>query len=445
MDLLKQIFEAGVVGAGGAGFPTHKKLTDKADTLVLNAAECEPLLASDRYVMRHYAEEIISSLLAQRQVFRFCRVVIGIKEKYVREIAALKAAIEKYNADIDIHTVDSFYPAGDEQTLIYEITGKAVPPGGIPLLIGVVVVNVTTAYQIFMAMQGSPFTKRIVTVTGEVGTPVLVQAPIGTSFEDCIAAAGGTVLEDYTIIRGGPMMGKQIPGQEAEVQSIGKTDGGLIVLDNDHPLIQFSKKPLEHMLNQAKSVCIQCSYCTEMCPRYLIGHKMRPNRVMRSLATGTNTEDLTDALLCCECGICELYACPMQLSPRRMNMYVKDRLRKEGVKVTDQTLYPAQSEMREYRRIAQSRFIDRLGLSEYPTQLDRMVTVRPDQVRISMKHGVGKPAAALVSPGDIVKKDQVIAAVDFADVGCLVHASISGQVTEVDEGFITIRREEDDE
>lgn len=442
MGLLEQIFSAGVVGAGGAGFPTHKKLAEGLRLLLVNAAECEPLLCSDRFVMRDYAAEIVGALVAVRDEFRIPRVVIGTKKKYAREIAALKKEIEAQNAGIEIFGVSGFYPAGDEQVLIYEVTGETVPPGGIPPMLDIAVINVTTALNISRAMQGIPVTRRWVTVNGAVGNPVIVDAPVGASVADVVAAAGGATADPYTIVKGGPMMGPQFPMEEAETLVIGKADGGIVILPESHPLIQFSKKPLKHMINQAKSVCIQCSYCTELCPRYLIGHRMRPHRVMRSMATGTCEADLADALLCCECGICELFACPMQLSPRKMNIHVKGILRERGIRSADKTVYTEQTDSREYRRIAQSRAISRLGLNAYPTELDAAVLLEPKSVKIPLKHGVGKPSEPVVKPGDRVKPGDLIAGVEFADVGCRVHASIAGAVAAVDEGGITIRQEE---
>lgn len=439
MSLLEQIFNAGVIGAGGAGFPTSKKLVEGVKLLVVNAAECEPLLASDRYVMRTFADEIIEALIALQAEFGIKRVVIGTKEKYTREIAALQQAIDSKNAGFEIHTVSSFYPAGDEQILIYEITGESVPPGGIPLALGIVVINVTTAHNIYRAMQGIPVTQRYVTVTGQVGNPVLVDTPVGTSLADCIEAAGGTGLDDFTIVKGGPMMGRQLAMEPGLKDSIGKADGGLIVLDTQHPYIQFSHKTIEHMVNQAKSVCIQCSYCTEMCPRYLIGHKMRPHKVMRSMATQRNGADLLDALLCCECGICELFSCPMMLSPRRINIYVKGLLREQGASINDKNVYEDQRETREYRRIAQSRFINRLSLTDFPTEIDEIVQCKPSSVRIPTKHGIGRLATPVVNEGDEVKAGDVIAEVGFEDVGCMVHASIAGRVAEVTGSHITIK------
>jgi Na+-translocating ferredoxin:NAD+ oxidoreductase RnfC subunit len=435
MGLLEQIFQAGVVGAGGAGFPTHKKLGPgkgaPPDTLLINAAECEPLLASDRYAMRHFAPEIAEAVAMLKSEFHFARAVIGTKKKYAEEIAALKGALSGIGAEAEICGVDSFYPAGDEQVLAYEATGRTVPPGGIPPDVGIAVINVTTAMAIRDAARGIPMTEKYVTVTGEVAEPAIVKAPVGASVADCVAAAGGARETPYAIVMGGPMMGKQHEMSEAGRLRIGKADGGIVLLPAAHPLIEFSKKPLERMLGQAKSVCMQCSICTELCPRYLIGHRVRPGRVMRSMAMGAGEADLGDALLCCECGLCELHACPMLLSPRRVNAYVKEMLRGKGAAVSDRTVRPEQSEFREYRRVAQSRLISRLSLSAYPARIDRLASCRPATVRIPLKHGPGRPASPLVRPGDRVRAGDAIAAVAFADVGCMVHASIGGTVAEV--------------
>jgi len=438
--LQRQVFDAGIIGAGGAGFPTHKKLVAGAKLLVVNGAECEPLLASDRLVMRQFAPEIIEGVTALTQALAVPRVVIGTKHHYSREIAALRGAIQAAGADIEIHEMDSFYPAGDEQVLIYEITGETVPPGGIPIDIGIVVVNVATALNVARALHGTPVTRRYVTVTGEVGTPQIIDAPVGTTATDLIAAAGGPNVQPYAIVRGGPMMGKQFPMAAATNMGFGKADSGLIVLPADHPLITFGSQSVDKIVAQARSICIQCTLCTEMCPRFLIGHQMRPHRVMRSVGTTTHPEDLADALLCCECGICELFACPMGLSPRRMNQYVKGLLRADGVKLADRTVHGDNTSLRPYRHIATSRLIDRWDLSAYPTQLDTVREFEPDKVLIPLRHGVGKPSTPKVQAGDQVKVGDVIAAVEFGDVGCVVHASIDGRVSAVENDAIRIER-----
>ncbi|MCL2683681.1 MAG: SLBB domain-containing protein [Synergistaceae bacterium] len=432
MKLLEQIYEAGVVGAGGAGFPTHKKLSGAFDTIIVNAAECEPLLASDRYVMRNFAGEITAALSALKRETGAARIVVGTKKKYEREIAALKKPFAEADENFEIFGTPSFYPAGDEQVMIYEITGRPVPPGGIPLALGIVVLNVTTVLNIYGASRGEPVTDKFVTVTGAVNHPVVLKVPVGTSLKDCVAAAGGATASDWMIIKGGPMMGKQFDMKDAEALTIGKADGGLIVLPADHRLPTFFRKPLKRMINEAKSACIQCSHCTELCPRYLIGHRMRPHRVMRSIATGTNQNDLTDALLCCECGVCELFSCPMMLSPRRINIHVKEILRANGARGSDTSIHTEYSRAREYRRISQKRIISRLELGKYDVHIDEALEYHPKSVSISLKHGVGRPSEPTVAVGDAVRRGDVVARVPFEDVGCVVHASIDGVVTHAD-------------
>ncbi|MCL2684097.1 MAG: SLBB domain-containing protein [Synergistaceae bacterium] len=432
MGLLEQIYEAGVVGAGGAGFPTHKKLSGTFDTIIVNAAECEPLLASDRYVMRNFAREITEALSALKRETGAGRVVVGTKKKYEREIAALKKSFAEAGENFEIFAVSSFYPAGDEQVMIYEITGRSVPPGGIPLALGIAALNVTTLLNIYDASRGKPVTDKFVTVTGAVAHPVILKVPVGTSLVDCVAAAGGATTRDWMIIKGGPMMGKQFNMTDANTLTIGKADGGLIVLPADHRLPIFSGKPLKRMINEAKSACIQCSYCTELCPRYLIGHRMRPHRVMRSIATGTNQNDLTDALLCCECGVCEIFSCPMMLSPRRINIHVKEILRANGARTDDTSIHAEYSRAREYRRISQKRIIARLELGKYDVHIDEVLEYHPRSVSILLKHGVGRPSEPTVAVGDAVRRGDVVARVPFEDVGCVIHASIDGVVARTD-------------
>ena len=440
MALLDDIFAAGVIGAGGAGFPTHKKLVKGAKLLIINAVECEPLLASDRLIVRQNAAEIVAALDDIATELDIPRVVIGIKHHYTAEIAALRQAIAEAGAAIDIHELDSVYPAGDEQVLIFEITGQTVPPGGIPIALGIVVSNVTTVLNIARARQGQPVTRRWVTVNGAVADPVILDVPIGTTPADLIAAAGGVTIPNGKLVRGGPMMGRQYAMGQAASFGYGKADGGLLVLPDSNPIFLRSARSVERILEETRSTCIQCRMCTDLCPRYLIGHEMRPHRVMRSVATGTGGTDLLDALLCCECGICELFACPMGISPRQVNIIVKGQLRQAGAKVEDTTVHQDQIQLRAGRGVAQSRLIERLQLTDYSNTLTQWRVFDPDRVMIPMRHGVGRPATPVVGVGDSVATGQVIAEVGRDDVGCLVHASIDGRVTDVSPDQIVIER-----
>ncbi|MBM4371792.1 MAG: SLBB domain-containing protein, partial [Deltaproteobacteria bacterium] len=207
-SLSEQILAAGVVGAGGAGFPTHVKAKSRVDTVIANGAECEPLIYSDQVMMRLHAREILSGLRQMMDAVGAARGLLALKAEYEDVLAVLSPEVERHPG-IELVLLQSVYPSGDEQILVYECTGRIVPEGGIPLDVGVVVDNVETLYNVHMATRGRPVTHRTVTLNGEVRHPGVFRLPIGTSYRDAVAAAGGTPLaeEDLAVIDGGPMMG----------------------------------------------------------------------------------------------------------------------------------------------------------------------------------------------------------------------------------------------
>ncbi|GAA0182352.1 4Fe-4S dicluster domain-containing protein [Clostridium sediminicola] len=437
MDLLQKIFDAGVVGAGGAGFPTHVKLNCKVEFLIVNGSECEPLLKTDQYLMKTKADEIIKALEEMSKTLGVKRTVIALKKKYKEQIDSLRKSIENLNSNVELHLMDNFYPAGDEQILVCEVTGRSIPPGGIPLKVGAVVSNVATVVNIYEAMNDNPVTDHHVAVLGDVRNPILLKVPIGTSVIKCIEEAGGSILNDYSVILGGPMMGKTIDKEELDDKFITKTNSAIIVIPKDHYIINRSKSSIKHILNRAKSACIQCSYCTEMCPRYLIGHPLKPHKIMRAVSLSEKSEIIKEALICCECGVCELYACPMGLSPRRVNIYLKNILRENGIKYDNNQKDPSQHEQRENRKIPAKRLISRLDLNRYEHQkVDGLKAIEISKVNIPLKQHIGAPAQAIVSVGDFVEKGQLIGTMKEGALGSNVHASISGKVIEVSSEII---------
>ncbi|MCM1991223.1 4Fe-4S dicluster domain-containing protein [Oceanirhabdus seepicola] len=434
MDLLDQIYNAGVVGAGGAGFPTHVKLNCKVEYLILNGSECEPLIATDKYLMRTKAAEIIETLERIAGMIEAKKIVIGLKQKYTTEIDCLKSAIKELKSKIELHCLDNFYPAGDEQILVYEITGKTIPPAGIPLHVGAVVSNVGTVVNIHEALYGNPVISSYVSVLGEVSNPRILKVPIGTPILNCIEKAGGATLNDYSIILGGPMMGKILNKSELEHSVITKTNGAIIIVPDNHYLVNRDKISIEHIINRAKSACIQCSYCTEFCPRYLIGHPLQPHKIMRAIALSEYDDSIKAAQLCCECGVCELYACPMGLSPRQVNIYIKNELREKGYryKNTGNEFYVR--EVRENRKIPTKRLMARVDVTKYSGQkLEELKEIFVSTVKIPLRQHIGKSATSLVNVGDIVEKGQLIGSVEKGELGANVHASINGKVVEVSE------------
>lgn len=445
MSLLEQIFGAGVTGCGGAGFPTHAKMAAKVEYLLLNGAECEPLLRTDRWLMEHRAEEILVAAAACMTQLEARRCVLLLKASYRREIAALEAAIAKLHSPVELHKCDSFYPAGDEQVIVQEVTGRVVPPGGIPLEVGCVVSNVATLFCVRQAMEGQPFTHKYLTVTGAVKKPLVACVPLGTTLADCLMLAGGTTLKDYGAVVGGPMMGKPLSRQQLEAEVVTKTTSGLIVLPNHHPLLTAAQLPLTHTLNRAGSACIQCSYCTQLCPRYLLGHPLEPHRIMRKLASGQQLEQQLDdpvvqnAKLCCECGVCELYACPMQLQPRQVNIRVKRLLAEQGIQVPKLQGQWLPDPQREGRKIPTKRAAVRAGVGDFYDQEPdpTLVEYQPGRVTLPLRQHIGAPSQPVVQTGQAVTVGQLIAACPEGKLGANLHASIDG-VVEVTEAAIII-------
>lgn len=450
MELWRQIQEAGIVGCGGAGFPTHIKYQSKAGTLIINGAECEPLLRTDQYLMQRHAPEIVSAVCAMRDAAGAQEAVIALKHNYTAQIAALNGAITHAGAPVRLHLLDSFFPAGDEQTLVYEVTGRVVPPGGLPGMAGCVVSNIATALCVYDAMQGHPFTHKYLTVTGAVHHPTIVHAPIGTPVADCLACAGGASEEDYIVINGGPMMGKRMSRAEAMQAHVTKTMSGLIVLPASGAIARTEQISLTSMFNRARSSCIQCSYCTQLCPRHLLGHPIEPHRIMRRLSfCGGDLDALLDdpavrnAALCCECGICELFACPMQLQPRRVNRLIKQRLAQNGIRYQrPEGEWQARPE-RAGRLAPSARVAARAGVAAYnKITIDCIEQVSPHAVSLALRQGAGMAAQPTVAVGDRVSVGQQIASCPPDQLGAHLHASLAGVVTGVSASEITITSEQ---
>lgn len=445
MPLLEQIKDAGIVGCGGAGFPTHIKLNCKVEYLIINAAECEPLLRTDRWLMIHKASEILTAAEMMAQQVQAAHTYIALKETYHEEIAALEAAISQSSSPVRLFKLKNFYPAGDEQIMVCEITGRTVPPSGIPLDVGAVVSNLATTYTIHQATLGQAFTSKYLTVTGAVESPCIIHTPLGTSFEECLKAAGGYTQKDCHVIAGGPMMGKCYRLEEAMALTVTKTTSGFILVSDDTPLVKSRLLPVSVSLKRAKMSCIQCSYCTQMCPRYLTGHPLKPHMIMRKLAYAESPEAVLEdeqvrqAMICSECGLCETYACPMGLQPRQVNIYLKNLLRKSGFRYEKPQGSFELLEEREYRRAPSKRIAARLGVDQYyDYHIDDCRELFPDSVRIALSQHIGAPSVPVVAAGDHVEAGQLIGAIPEKALGANIHASIRGTVKEISDSFITI-------
>ena len=438
MGIADQIREAGVVGAGGAGFPTYVKVSGKADIVLANGVECEPLLRTDRHMMENYPARIAAGLKAVMQAVGASSGVICVKKKNHKAIEKLENAIA-HEPNITVFPMDNYYPAGDEQQIVYEVTGKVVPTGGIPLDVGAVVANVSTLMNVADALEGKPLTDKYVTVSGEVKRPVTIKVPIGTPVSTLIKAAGGPdKIDGYTLIIGGPATGKICTNWNEPVQ---KTTGGVLIFKSDHPLIKQKTKDNSLEYKLTKAVCCQCSMCTQLCPRNALGLRVEPHKVMRTIFTG-NAEllgDVNGIFSCCDCGLCTYYACNFGLNPSRMMTQMKLGLLKSGVKPAKR-VWGSVSSNKDTIRVPVKRLMARMGILKYDTDT-AFIENAPDidEVCLPLRMHIGTPSVPVVKQGEPVAKGQLIADIPEKGLGAKVHASINGQVTKITDHAITIK------
>jgi Na+-translocating ferredoxin:NAD+ oxidoreductase RnfC subunit len=439
MNLVDQIKAAGVVGAGGGGFPAHVKLAAKADTVIANGAECEPLLHKDAAVMEHYAKDVVNGVQLAMEAVGAKDGVIGIKAKNRHAVDAMQAACQ--GTPVRVHLLGDYYPAGDEYDLVHEVTGRLIPPAGIPIQVGAVVNNVETLVNIGAAALGKPVTHKTITLAGAVREPVSLTVPVGTLFRDCIAAAGGLLTEEPVLCLGGLMMGETTENLDTPVI---KTTTGAVVLPRQHHVIQRKLKPAKSQAQIGKSACDQCRYCTEYCPRFLLGYAVEPHQVMRSLAfTGTGATYWNQwAALCCACGLCTLYGCPEELFPKEACDASKAEMRRAGLKWSGPTTVRPHP-MREGRRVPIKALMKKLHIQEYdaPAPLRAYRAVSPTLV-LPLKQGAGAPNRPLVKTGDRVAAGQPLGAVPDNALGTVIHAPVNATVTEVSTDRIYLRRED---
>jgi H+/Na+-translocating ferredoxin:NAD+ oxidoreductase subunit C len=297
-ESLARIREAGIVGLGGAAFPTWRKLTlprgTVVDILVVNGAECEPYLTADFRVMLEHAREAVEGGLLMARIIGASRVLIGVEADKPRAILALQKALAELPPGIPAHVVpcEARYPQGAERQLVAAVTGRTVPPRALPSAVGVLVQNVATAVAVHDAVRyRRPLLDRVLTVTGPgVRTPRNLRVPVGTLLADVIAFCGGMTDDASRIVAGGPMMGRTLPRLDVPIT---KGMNGLVVFEG------------RGTFEDAYGPCIRCGRCLEVCPLAL-----EPDQVSLRVEAGRPLETARfGAPECYECGCCT-YVCP---------------------------------------------------------------------------------------------------------------------------------------
>ena len=434
MDVKEMVMNAGILGAGGAGFPTHVKINCQAGAVIVNGAECEPLLRVDQQVMELYAAEVVEGLRLVMEQTGAKEGVIALKKHYEGAVKALGAAIEPFG-QLRLHLLREYYPAGDEQQIVYEVTGRVVPTGGLPLDVGAVVCNASTLLNVADAAAGKKVVEKYVTVGGAVRTPRTFKVPVGISCRELLEAAGGTAEPCRDLI-GGPCMGRVVDDPDVPVT---KTTGGFLAFPVDHPLWKLREETLNMQL--IRSVCCQCSMCTQMCPRNALGLNVQPHKAMRTIAQGTDLlGDANGVFSCCNCGVCTYYACNFGLKPSQAMQQMKAMLAQKGVKPRKE-VYTRADRSIDDKKLPVKRLIARMGLERYDVDAPLSEKLLPTgQVRIMLRMGVGAPSVPVVGVGDKVRKNTLIADIAPGKLGVKMHASISGTVTAVTDSYIEIRK-----
>lgn len=297
-QLVEIVKNAGIVGQGGATFPTHVKISSglgKVDTVIINASECEPYITSDHRFLLEYPEEVIGGAAILARAFGVDRVHIGVEENKANAAELLKMKIEQAKAPVVVDVMHTRYPQGAEKQLCQSITGRQVPPGGLPAAIGCAVFNVVTTAAIYRAVTtGAPVTHRVVTVSGSgVKEPKNLLCPIGTPISELLDACGGVKKSTFKILMGGPMMGHAQYDMSAP---IGKGTNAILAFCEDE------ERTVEH------PACIRCGKCVSVCPMHL-----QPVFMYQYERAGMLQElESANVLDCIECGACT-YICPGRL------------------------------------------------------------------------------------------------------------------------------------
>lgn len=294
-EIIKIIEEAGIVGMGGAGFPTNVKLSPKnadiIDSIIVNGAECEPYLTSDYRRMVEQTDKLVKGLKIVLKIFPDAKGYFGIEDNKPEAIEALLKATENEDR-IEVVPLKTKYPQGGERSMIYAVTGRKINSKMLPADVGCIVHNVDTIYAIYNAVyNGKPLIERIVTITGDaVRTPKNFQVRIGTSFRELIDAAGGFTTEPEKIISGGPMMGFSFFNIDVPV------------VKGSSSLLAFIK---DDVSREEPSACIRCGRCAAACPEHLLPMKLA------ALAGQNEPEEFKKlgGMECVECGCCS-YVCP---------------------------------------------------------------------------------------------------------------------------------------
>ena len=437
-DLKQLLKDNGVVGAGGAGFPSYCKLAEGADTLLINAVECEPLLYTSYTLLQERMRDIVIGMRAVMEYAKIPRGLIGVKDYRAAKLGYSDG--QELAPGVFIKYIPNVYPMGDEINLIYTATGRVVPPGQLPITRGVIVFNTETIYNIGLVVQfNQPVTKTYLTISGDTDKAYCVKVPVGMKISEVLKIMNVKVPDTHVVIDGGPSMGTVV---NLATDVVKKPCSGLLILPKTIPAVANKLRTKEDNFRRASSVCCQCNRCTDLCPRHLLGYPLEPHKMVRSTlsAAMADPELIKTATMCCGCDICSTLACCQEISPMQIIKEYKGILAKNRMKyVADPNEQFTPSPDRQARMVSAGKWKEVLGVAQYdkfpPIYVEEKL--KATEVFVPMSQHIGAPAIPVVAVGDIVEENQMIA--KAAEGLSVPHfAPISGRVTYVDAKTIVI-------
>lgn len=426
MNLKELMREKGIVGAGGAGFPSYAKLADGADTLVINGAECEPLLYTDLVILQKEMPLVLLGIQSVLDEAKIPQALLCVKEHTAKRLRLKDGT--KLADRIILKTLPDVYPMGDEISLIYQATGRVVRPGNLPITAGVIVFNVETMLCVGEAVKFStPVTRKWVTLAGDIPEAVVVKVPIGTPVAELFEQNSITVPEGYVVLDGGPSMGKVIDPESAVIT---KTTKALLILPEDCEAVRTKLIDGDKSIARAETACCQCTRCTDLCPRHLLGYALEPHKMVRTAKSAVTImpEMVLSATLCCGCGLCESLACSQGISPRAVINEYKALLAKNKLRYAGKADVEPLPE-REYRMIPSERWASVLGVAKFD-KVAKYIGEQTEFTRaeILLRQHIGAPSISCVADGDSVVAGQKIA--EAADgLSLPQYASMDGVAT----------------
>lgn len=426
MELKELMREAGIVGAGGAGFPSYAKLADGADTLVINGAECEPLLYTDLVILQKEMPLVLLGIQSVLDYAKIPQALLCVKDHTAKRLRLKDGT--KLGDRIILKTLPDVYPMGDEISLIYEATGRVVRPGNLPITAGVIVFNVETMHDVGVLVKRSqPVTKKWVTIAGDIPEAVVVRVPIGTPVSELFERNSIEIPEGYVVLDGGPSMGKVIDPESAVIT---KTTKGLLILPENCEAVMTKLISGDKSIARAETACCQCTRCTDMCPRALLGYPLEPHKMVRTAKSAVTVmpEMVISATLCCGCGVCESLACSQGISPRAVINEYKGLLAKNKLRYVGKADVEPLPE-REYRKVPSERWASILGVAKFD-KVGKYIGEQTDFTRaeVLLRQHIGAPSVPCVSDGDLVSAGDKIAQAGEG-LSLPQYAPISGRIS----------------